>query len=432
MKISKKNIMFLSLTLSPLISAQIISAQITSQLSEEVRTLLFHEAVAESNIQNIQHLLDKGVDINAKNNNGETPLHIAVCKERPEVVTLLLKNGADVNAKDDLYGFTPLHITLRNNNLNLTKLLLDKNANINAKDKSGALYPLYFAISHNNIPIAKILLDRFADPNIKVGTNAPMLKDILKRKQETNINFIVNPNKFFFTPLLISSYKKNYAMVNLLLKNGADPTLVRTLNKDNKDIVKLLEKANENHVNLKTALENLEKGEKTIETIDNLLLNQNTPVFSKVETIAKLIERQIKNNEKYNIKEYIKQVPFNLTSLRKTPILDFALKNQALDNRRMKIEDAFCLLPTSEAVLPSSESIPFIFTAPDKKYYGFLRKLLEQAKTLDKKHFARKVLNYMDIVAILSKPLPSEIVKENIIKFASPDDLPRTNLCTIS
>ena len=55
-------------------------------------------------------LLNHGANVNAKDTDGSTPLHIAAQGERPEtaeLVSLLLIHGADVNAKDTK-GKTPL------------------------------------------------------------------------------------------------------------------------------------------------------------------------------------------------------------------------------------------------------------------------------------------------------------------------------------
>ena len=52
-----------------------------------------HEAVA-------QILLSAGADVNANNNNGETPLHCATHKNNSSIVQILLSAGADINAKD--------------------------------------------------------------------------------------------------------------------------------------------------------------------------------------------------------------------------------------------------------------------------------------------------------------------------------------------
>ncbi len=54
-------------------------------------------------------LLEHGADINGRNRDDNTALHLAVFLGRAEIVELLLKNGADVNARND-DGATPIDI----------------------------------------------------------------------------------------------------------------------------------------------------------------------------------------------------------------------------------------------------------------------------------------------------------------------------------
>lgn len=59
----------------------------------------------------MQKLSNKGVDINQKNNSGDTALHIAIQQDRVDKNTLLLmvKSGADINIKNNS-GQTPLDL----------------------------------------------------------------------------------------------------------------------------------------------------------------------------------------------------------------------------------------------------------------------------------------------------------------------------------
>ena len=66
-----------------------------------------HIAAKAGHIEAVKkHLID-GVDVNAKDKLGSTPLHSAAYYGRKEVGELLIANGADVNAMGD-YSITPL------------------------------------------------------------------------------------------------------------------------------------------------------------------------------------------------------------------------------------------------------------------------------------------------------------------------------------
>ncbi|MDB4703047.1 ankyrin repeat domain-containing protein [bacterium] len=66
-----------------------------------------HQAAMSGNTEAVKQHLTEGVDVNAKDSVGRTPLHEAATYGDEEIVELLIANGADVNAKDD-YGNTPL------------------------------------------------------------------------------------------------------------------------------------------------------------------------------------------------------------------------------------------------------------------------------------------------------------------------------------
>ncbi len=67
-----------------------------------------HEAAERGDTEAVEQYLQSGVDVNVKDDFGQTPLHMAAYEGHTETARLLLENGADVNARDD-FGFTPLH-----------------------------------------------------------------------------------------------------------------------------------------------------------------------------------------------------------------------------------------------------------------------------------------------------------------------------------
>ena len=58
-------------------------------------------------------LLDFGLDINSKNNQGDTSLHLASLEGHVSVVDMLIAKGAQVNAENTL-GATPLNCAIYN------------------------------------------------------------------------------------------------------------------------------------------------------------------------------------------------------------------------------------------------------------------------------------------------------------------------------
>ena len=69
-------------------------------------------------------MLENGANVNAKDNNGDTPLHIAASHNASETVVVLLKNAADTSVAND-NSHTPLHIAAENKAHETVKALCD-------------------------------------------------------------------------------------------------------------------------------------------------------------------------------------------------------------------------------------------------------------------------------------------------------------------
>ena len=69
-----------------------------------------HHAAKYGRKEVVELLIAKGADVNAKRNNGQTPLHRAAGGGHKEVAELLIAKGADLNAKIEAgqYTGTPL------------------------------------------------------------------------------------------------------------------------------------------------------------------------------------------------------------------------------------------------------------------------------------------------------------------------------------
>ena len=158
-----------------------------------------HLAVANGSLDAVKALLAGSANPNARNNQGNTPLHlangnIAIIKEllagganptiknnlgeKPLGITAV--NGAnDINTKHcpkNRNGNTPLHVAAENGDLELVKQLVTKGADINAKNNNGFL-PMQLAIQKDQTAVVEVLL---AAQFTYISTlSAPDRKDIL-------------------------------------------------------------------------------------------------------------------------------------------------------------------------------------------------------------------------------------------------------------
>ena len=157
------------------------------------------EAIKNEDNQRVIQLLDEGVDVDIRFENGSTPLMFAAQNGNLEIVKLLLERGANVNAKNEI-GSTVLMFADQSNNLEIIQLLLGKGANINAEDNNGLNALHYAARYSNSLEIVKLLLESGVNVNAK--------------------------SKKGNTPLMLAGRNENENYLNivkLLLDNGANP-----------------------------------------------------------------------------------------------------------------------------------------------------------------------------------------------------------------
>ncbi len=76
--------------------------KVSLEATQEKGNTLLHIAVDRHNEFLIEKALDLGVDLNAKNSDGLTAMHLAAMKAKnPKILTLLIKKGADKSIKTD-------------------------------------------------------------------------------------------------------------------------------------------------------------------------------------------------------------------------------------------------------------------------------------------------------------------------------------------
>jgi ankyrin repeat protein len=136
--------------------------QLTQELIEEM-----NKNWREVDMSKLQDLIERGADMNAKNNGGETPLYLACARNAFELAKLFIDRGADVRAKIQ-NGDIPLHVACEMKAYECAKLLIDAGADVMAKAGFGDRWtPLHRASSNHAFEIVKLLIEKGADVEAK-------------------------------------------------------------------------------------------------------------------------------------------------------------------------------------------------------------------------------------------------------------------------
>lgn len=164
-----------------------------------------------------QYLIKSGINVNCKNDEGETPLYSAQKNKQYDIAKLLVTNGADVN--EVVWGYSPLILAIWDNQKDMVSLLLQKGANPNKKIIE---YPLLSAIPEASLEIIQILLDYGADINVVGSDNVTAISwaafngriDVIELLLKNNIKITEdNVGRAF----AIAAYMNQKKMVEYLL-----------------------------------------------------------------------------------------------------------------------------------------------------------------------------------------------------------------------
>ena len=158
-----------------------------------------HDAAEKGNLIGVQTELDKGVDVNAKREDGSTPLHGAAEGGHGEIVELLITAGADLHATTVSMlgggGWIPLHSAARQGHRGIVELLIEMGTDVNTRDSAGKS-TLHDAVLEGHKGIVELLINKGADLNAKSG--------------------------YYGTPLHVAGSIGHKEIAELLIANGAD------------------------------------------------------------------------------------------------------------------------------------------------------------------------------------------------------------------
>lgn len=134
-------------------------------------TALF-QAIRSSNIRAVKGALTQGADVNARSDEGDTPLMYAAMYSTAECVAALLTRGADPKARDKRGG-TALMRSVRD--IDKVRLLLERGAEVDARSALGVTALMIAANRQGGSGVVKLLLEHKADPRTPDAAGVPPL-----------------------------------------------------------------------------------------------------------------------------------------------------------------------------------------------------------------------------------------------------------------
>lgn len=154
-----------------------------------------HLAAENGHINTMKLLLDSGLNKDVTDNNGWTPLKLAVYTGQTYSVKCLLNAGArkDTNDTQSLLnwaflarGVTLLHIASRHGYTDIVHLLIEAGFNVNARDIYGET-PVIYAARNGHPDTAKALMN--AGANSEIGWKIVKTAEMYRRREKWPRNY---------------------------------------------------------------------------------------------------------------------------------------------------------------------------------------------------------------------------------------------------
>jgi len=265
-----------------------------------------HIAIQSNQLKCINVLLERGVNVNAKDIFENTPLILASRNGQIEVVKLLIEKGADVNAKYS--DENALILALKNGHTEVGKLLIEKGVEVNEKMRDGNT-TLFLALERGYIEVVKLLIDRGAEFKaterllyntlILVSANGHLeaVKFLIEMGAKVNTK-----DPYQNTPLKMASRNGHTEVAILLIEKDSEINA-----KDSKSNTPLILALENKHTEVAKLL--IEKGA----IVNGTEMNAKTPLNLALEngliSIAKLL---IEKDANVHAKDWYGNTPANL------------------------------------------------------------------------------------------------------------------------
>jgi ankyrin repeat protein len=188
-------------------------------------------AISNHDLGRVQQLISSGVDVNALDKNGMTPLTQATKDGDLQIMELLINNSTKVDGRNNDRE-TPLIIAATIGNQQAAEILLKNNAWVNAQDLQHR-GPLFLSVQNNDLKMVNFFLQNGADVDLTADWGRTSLMEAATKGYQNIMKALIQNgakvNKEDAnnrTALMEAASTGNPKSVKLLLDENADPNKV--------------------------------------------------------------------------------------------------------------------------------------------------------------------------------------------------------------
>ncbi|KAL3319329.1 hypothetical protein Ciccas_002011 [Cichlidogyrus casuarinus] len=273
------------------LDASPVDADFTNDSNDSQIDRTIFDVCRQGDMETLQYLVRSGTSINSIDYSGRksTPLHFAAGYGRRDIVEYLVNKGADIDAKDD-GGLIPLHNACSFGHFSVVQSLIAAGSNPNAPD-SWNFTPLHEAVLKDEPSVCLLLLQAKANPSFLNGDKKSPLdlaqgacrdvilgefkKDelldacrtgdkevVLSLMTPQNVNCHASDGRKS-TPLHLAAGYNRIKIVKMLINSGAD-----VLAKDKGGLIPLHNACSYGHMEVCELLINAGNGDKQVNASD--------------------------------------------------------------------------------------------------------------------------------------------------------------------
>ena len=268
----------------------------------------------------LEKLINKGINLNYRDENGFSVLHYAVDEGNFKICEILIKtNLIDINLKSLNEGKSPLHISCQNGYFDISKLLLLNNSEINISDNERNT-PLHYSIEGNFFEITKLLLNNIKDFSILKKKNIygqnlislsskcsnDKIKDLIDFYSDKNLNNESNLNKTEMNLLNLALSPNSNKRNRLIRSKGVLYSNSNNLCSSHKKLVSYMNKYSSGDYNKEIEHNNNNNNNNAKKKIYHLhsisSMNEQISTFNPLQNKNKNLKENKNNNNDVNNK----------------------------------------------------------------------------------------------------------------------------------